>query len=229
MLNWFTRRRLQAHGKGFQLRGLLAARQQTRRCLQQIARSIAPGMLEAEAVAMAEALLQESGAERCWHPPQVRFGENTLLACGMRSAPDLRLDKEGIFFLDIAPVFDGFEGDAGDSFAVGENEEQRRCVRDVRRIFGEVRRHWLLGRISGRELYQLAAESARRRGWQLNLQVDGHRISMFPHHHHFRGSLGDIDFVPDSGAWVLEIQIRHPAAKFGAFYEDLLLDDEAAT
>ena len=35
----------------------------------------------------------------------------------------------------------------------------------------------------------------------------------------------DVDFTPSPLLWVLEIHIRHPTAGYGAFYEDMLLDD----
>jgi len=35
--------------------------------------------------------------------------------------------------------------------------------------------------------------------------------------------------VPASGLWVLEIQLRHPTRPFGAFFEDLLLEDRHFT
>ena len=59
----------------------------------------------------------------------------------------------------------------------------------------------------------------------LNLEMDGHRISDFPHAAIFDGSLADMDFAPAMGLWVLEIQLRHPSKPYGAFFEDILLDD----
>jgi hypothetical protein len=36
-----------------------------------------------------------------------------------------------------------------------------------------------------------------------------------------------VDFRPAPLLWVLEIAIIHPGRKFGAFYEDLLLDSQS--
>jgi hypothetical protein len=36
-----------------------------------------------------------------------------------------------------------------------------------------------------------------------------------------------VDIRPNPNLWVLEIAIRHPVREFGAFYEDLLLDDQS--
>lgn len=59
-------------------------------------------------------------------------------------------------------------------------------------------------------------------GWQLNLDIKGHRVSDFPHAIHRGGDLGDFEHCPNAGLWILEIQIAHPNKPYGAFYEDLL-------
>jgi hypothetical protein len=64
-------------------------------------------------------------------------------------------------------------------------------------------------------------------GWVFNLKVDGHRIGDFPHKAIHSGSLSSTTFKPTTDLWVLELQIRHPTRPFGAFYEDLLLNNLA--
>ena len=59
------------------------------------------------------------------------------------------------------------------------------------------------------------------------MNLSGHRLSDFPHSAHYDGSLADVDFRPNPNLWVLEIAIAHPERTFGAFYEDLLLDDQS--
>jgi methionyl aminopeptidase len=39
--------------------------------------------------------------------------------------------------------------------------------------------------------------------------------------------LAEVEFRPNPNLWVLEIAIAHPERKFGAFYEDLLLEDQS--
>jgi hypothetical protein len=39
--------------------------------------------------------------------------------------------------------------------------------------------------------------------------------------------LAEIAFRPNPSLWVLEIAIVHPERQFGAFYEDLLLEDQS--
>ena len=52
--------------------------------------------------------------------------------------------------------------------------------------------------------------------------VKGHRLSEFSHLKYTSLSLFDLDFIPSSERWILELQICDPSLKFGAVYEDLL-------
>ena len=90
-------------------------------------------------------------------------------------------------------------------------------------LFDRVKVRWQADGLSGNELYQFASGEARRLGWELNLDVSGHRLADFPHEALYPGSLLEATFVPKTALWVLEIQIRHPQRPFGAFYEDLLV------
>ena len=85
---------------------------------------------------------------------------------------------------------------------------------------------WVDDGLTGAALYQYAEETAQRLGWLLNLDLTGHRLSEFPHSAHYGGTLQTVDFRPSDLRWVLEIQIRHPERQFGAFFEDLLLEDD---
>jgi len=96
------------------------------------------------------------------------------------------------------------------------------CALAVRELFDRVRAIWDGGAVSGRALYERAEEEARAMGWVLNLDIRGHRVSDYPHSVHKGGNLGDLDTVPGTGLWILEMQIRHPTRPFGAFHEDLL-------
>ncbi len=98
------------------------------------------------------------------------------------------------------------------------------AARDAREVFELVRARRLQDRLSGRALYEFAEASARSLGWQLCTDVTGHRLSDFPHKAFHSGSLAAAEFAPSADLWVLEIQIRHPERRFGAFFEDLLLE-----
>ncbi len=204
---------------------LLEQRDRTHEAITAIAREIHPGMHEEEAVALANGVLAERQMRRGWHKVNLRFGVNTTLHFHTTSQPGVVLSENDIFFIDIGPVFDRWEGDGGDTFVVGHDADLTRCANDARAVFHAARRRWLSDALSGRALYDFAAAEAARLGWVLNLDMNGHRISDFPHKAIFAGSLAQIDFAPSAGLWVLEIQIRHPTRPFGAFFEDLLLDD----
>jgi Xaa-Pro aminopeptidase len=202
---------------------LQAARNKTLKVIEEAARRVRPGMTEDEAKRVIWDTQTALGGPKAWHPPQIRFGENTVLAFGQKGAANPALGENDIFFFDIGPIFDGHEGDVGRAFAVGDDPEMRRCCRDVELIWREVRDHWNANGVTGGELYRFAQERAGERGWLLCLQkANGHRIADFPHAARGRGSVEGFESRPAPNRWILEIQIRHPTRPFGAFHEDLL-------
>ncbi|HVW68562.1 MAG TPA: M24 family metallopeptidase [Steroidobacteraceae bacterium] len=217
--------RFEGVGENFDLRMMMLTRQKTQEAIQRIAAAIKPGMAEEAAHEWARTVLREAGLLRGWHGIQLRFGPNTLKPFGAPSEPGVVLQDNDIFFIDIGPVWDKWEGDGGATFVVGNDPDMLRIARDVQEVFARVRRKWLTERVSGRALYQYAGEEARSLGWELNLKMAGHRLADFPHAAIHKGSLADAAFAPSSSLWVLEIQIRHPERPFSAFYEDLLLAD----
>lgn len=221
-----TRESLEHLGPFFDRANLLRARELTRETLASIAAVIQSGMLEEDAVEMARAQIMDAGMPRSWHDIYIRFGSNTTKMFGHPSAPGMRLKENDIFFIDIGPVWKKWEGDAGQTFVVGADPEMVKCKTDVRDIFHAVRQKWLKDRSSGRELYAHAEEEARKRGWLLNMNWSGHRLGDFPHELYYDGGLAQVEFRPSEAIWVLEIHICHPTKPYGAFFEDLLLDDE---
>jgi Xaa-Pro aminopeptidase len=210
-------------GNKFQTDLLQSARDKTLTAIEMLAAQISPSMSEADAREKLEIILKSLGSERSWHPPQIRFGKNTILPFGVPSDPEVRLEKNDIFFIDIGPVFNDHEGDVGRTCAVGHEPDHHKCAQDARQIWLEVRDRWYRLGSTGPELYSFAAEQAESRGWKLSLQkANGHRIADFPHAARFRGSIESWTETPASHRWILEIQIRHPEKPFGAFYEDLL-------
>jgi Xaa-Pro aminopeptidase len=202
---------------------LLETRERTRNLMHQVAARIAPGMVEEDAVALMRRTLKEADMLRGWHGIHVRFGPNTLKNFGEPSAPGVVLGEDDIFFIDIGPVWRGHEGDAGDTFVVGDDPLMHQAALDVRAVFDATRARWEADGLNGKALYDFAAAEAERRGWALNLEMAGHRLADFPHALKHDGALIETDYAPSAGLWVLEIQIRHPDRPFSAFYEDLLL------
>ncbi|MBI5630766.1 MAG: aminopeptidase P family protein [Elusimicrobia bacterium] len=215
-------REIERRKADFDLSRLLKARERTLQAVAEIAGAMKAGMPEEDAYGIAKAVLAEMGAEKHWHRPWIRFGPNTTKLYGELSAPGCRLGPDDIFFVDIGPVWGGYEGDAGDTFTTGSNAEFFRCRDGARRIFDAVSKRWRQKSLAGRALYEFARKKADELGWALNLRANGHCLSDFPHALYYKGGLAEVSFAPSPHAWVLEIQIRHPSREFGAFYEDLL-------
>jgi len=204
------------------------AREKTWAALHAIRARMHPGISEAEAGTEAAAVFRQLGVERLWHPAIVRIGANTTKTFRQRSDPGVRLGENDSYFIDLGLVFDGHEGDVGDTFVVGHAPERQACAEAARALFRKVAAAWRERGMQGRALYAFAAERAAAMGWRLNHEIKGHRVGDFPHAIHKAGSLGDLEGTPSSGLWILEIQIAHPGEPFGAFYEDLLVADRPA-
>lgn len=213
----------EAIGPNYSLDAMHAAQEQTWRAVEAIAARIVPGMRESEAQALGEEILAHHGMELDWHPLLVRFGPNTLKLFSEKSDGDPVLGEDDIFFIDMGPVFGGHEGDAGATYVTGKDPEMAACAKAARTLFDKVRKIWHKGDVGGIALYEAAAHEAHKMGWELNLEVKGHRVSDYPHRAlPPGGKLGTLEDVPGAGLWILEIQIRHPTRLFGAFFEDLL-------
>ncbi|SEM53010.1 Metallopeptidase family M24 [Luteibacter sp. UNCMF331Sha3.1] len=209
-------------GARFSRQAMLAARERSWAALGAIAARIVPGMTETDAAAVASECLAAAGMQRIWHPSIIRFGPNTLKTFRQRSAPDTRLGDHDIFFVDLGPVFDGHEGDVGDTFVTGGDAQMTACATAARELFDLTAARWREG-VTGTALYAFADEQARAMGWRLNHATKGHRVGDYPHAVHKAGNLGDLDATPVPGLWILEIQIAHPDRPIGAFFEDLLI------
>ena len=224
--NFASQDQVEAVGADFRPDLLLNVRARTRAAVYDIAAQIVPGMTEPEARALAAAVLRDRGLRKGWHKILVRFGPNTTKNFEDPSDPGVILGADDIFFVDIGPIYQGCEGDAGVTFFVGDDPEMIKAVTDVRAIWDATRRRWLDDGLTGRALYEYAAATSEARGWTLDLELTGHRLSEFPHSAHFDGTLDGTDFRPTDLRWILEIQIRHPRRNFGAFHEDLLIEDD---
>jgi Xaa-Pro aminopeptidase len=210
-------------GPDFDLRLLHAARDKGLELISNASHEIQPGMSEKDAKKILVSAQKELGSNRWWHPPQIRFGPNTLCSFGKKGADNQVLQTNDIYFLDIGPLFDNHEGDVGRTFVVGNDSEMLRCAKDVEAIWHEVRTRWQTVKESGNELYRFAEKIAQARGWTLSLpQANGHRVADFPHTVRRRGTIESFSEHPQADRWILEIQIRHPERPFGAFFEDLL-------
>jgi len=133
------------------------------------------------------------------------------------------LGENDIYFIDIGPVFRGHEGDVGATFTTGDDPDKAACAAAAKTLFDDVRDVWRNRALTGPELYDYAAQRADALGWELNMDIKGHRVSDFPHAIHRGGDLGEFEGMPLPGVWVLEIQIANRQGTYGAFHEDVLI------
>lgn len=213
----------EAVGAKFSLPAMVRARDMTFEAVRRIADAIEPGMTEGRAHEVADEILAGMGMERLWHRNVIRFGPDTTKTFFGEFSPDYVLKADDIFYVDLGVVWDGHEGDAGDTFAVGNDPDMAACCQAARDLWAEVADRWRTEGLSGQALYEFAKARAEAMGWRLNWEVKGHRVSDFPHRIYQAGALGDFAASPATGLWILEIQIAHPTRPIGAFYEDLLI------
>jgi Xaa-Pro aminopeptidase len=213
----------EAVGQAYDPALMLRARERSWAVLHGIRARMRPGISEDEARTEAAEVFRAHGLERLWHPVVIRIGANTTLSFRERSNPDLRLGEDDIYFIDLGLVFEGHEGDVGDTFTTGADPARQACAEAARTLFDEVAAAWRTRGLSGEALYAFAGERAQAMGWRFNHAIKGHRVGDFPHAIHKAGDLGTLEQAPSSGLWILEIQIAHPSEPYGAFYEDLLV------
>lgn len=200
------------------------ARDRTWQAVSDIRALIRSGMTEKEAIKLANAYFAQHGVRKFWHKTHIRFGESTIMGFDDPYLDDVVLKPHDIFYIDVGPVWNGIEGDCGETFVVGDNLEYSKIASDVKVLFERVRNFWRETSLTGVELYEYADKIVQDMGYVLHPSyVKGHRLSEFSHFAYSNQGLGDMTFRPSAERWVLEFQICHPSMKFGAFYEDLLI------
>jgi Xaa-Pro aminopeptidase len=199
------------------------ARIKTWKAVDDIKALIEPGMTEQEAIKKANEYFASQGVRKFWHRTHIRFGTSTILSFDDPYEFNVVLKDSDIFYIDIGPVWDGIEGDCGDTFVIGNHEPYFEIKHDVKAIFDEARAYWRDVRPTGKELYKYAKDRVEKKGYLLHPSyVKGHRLSEFSHSNYTKEAAGNLDFPPSPERWVLEFQICDKSMKYGAFYEDLL-------
>lgn len=200
-----------------------AAREKTWQAVADIKDLIRPGMTEKESIKKANEYLASRGVRKFWHRTHVRFGASTVLSFKDPYHEEVILQEEDIFFIDIGPVWDGIEGDCGDTFVLGDNHEHLKIQKDIHTIFERIKGLWRQEQATGIDLYQIAEKEVEGMGYMLHPSyVKGHRLSEFSHFNYTKIATGELDFCPSPDRWILELQICDKSMRFGAFYEDLL-------
>lgn len=222
---------VEAVDPAFLLEGFLAAQAKTWDTLHVIRAQLREGMTEDEARRLALQIFADHGVQKHWHKPYIRLGPGTALSYHNPFQPTYRLQPGDPFFIDVGPIWPAadprhrlsYEGDVGDSFVFGgTNPAAHACIEAVHALFAQGQQAWAHQYLSGQQLYDFLENQAKTMGYRLIKEVDGHRLSDFPHHKYSRDRLAHLPFHPKAHAWVLEVQIVDPAGRFGAFFEDLL-------
>lgn len=208
-------------GDGFNLEKFLEARKKTKKVVDEVSSRVFLGMTEEDGHKLIDEILDKYGASNKWHPSKFRIGKNTTKAFREQSE-QVKLRKDDIYFIDIGPVFDGHEGDYGETFVFGKSEEYLNIILACKKIFIQTAKACREEDLTGIELYEYASLFSKELGYELNLKMAGHRLGDFPHALHFKGKLKEVNVIPKEHLWVLEILIKHPHRDFGAFYEDLI-------
>ena len=204
---------LEATGERFAVQPFLEMRQRTRRAVNDIASRVKVGMVEEDARAMARDVLSDQGMRKGWHHIIVRFGPNTTKDFMEPSDKGIVLGSDDIFFVDIGPVYGEQEGDGGDTFVFGSDPDHHRAKADVKVIWDDVRDRWFREGLTGRDLYDYAEKKSAEKGWRLNRDLSGHRLSEFPHSVHYDGAMAAVDFRPSPLLWVLGDRHHPPRAQ----------------
>ena len=196
---------------------------------------IRPGVSESALSEEIFALAGERfGVEAHWHKRLVRAGANTL-ATFYDETQDRVLAADDIVFIDLGPVFEGWEADLGATFVLGTDPDKLRLAADLDAVWEELRDFYLADdSLTGAQLYAEAHRAAARRGWRFGGSIAGHLVGEFPHSE-FPGERKDGVIFPanetrmrDKDAdgreryWILEVHLVEPKGRFGGFCERLL-------
>jgi len=196
---------------------------------------VAPGRTERQVEDDIYALaLNQFGVEQHSHRRIVRAGVNTLTVAA--DYPDIRtIEPDDTVYLDLGPVFETWEADIGRTYALGANEEKKRLVADLERVFERTQKHYHASpNITGAELYAFAQASADEAGWAFGGVIAGHVVGEFSHST-WPGEkdlkrIGPRNPLPMRRPehlgrdfhWILEIHLVDRDRTFGGFYERLL-------
>ena len=214
-------RHIEGVGPHFDSEKYQQARRKTISVVKEVSSNVFLGMSEEEGAKLVEETLKKYGAEKKWHPTKFRIGKNTTKSFKEKSYP-VSLQENDLYYIDIGPVFNGHEGDYGETFIFGKNKDYERIILASKEIFHKTAKAFKERNLTGRDLYQYAFSLSHQYGYELIPTMKGHRLGDFPHGLFYKGGLSECDFSPKENLWILEILIKHPKQQFGAFYEDLI-------
>ena len=196
---------------------------------------IVPGKSEQELTAEIINLARDHfDIDRYWHKNIVRTGPNTLHPYN-GNPPDLVIQKDDIVFVDLGPIFQGWEADLGRTYVVGNDPLKLKLKRDVEAAWLEARA-WYTEQdsLTGAAYFAYIVELAKRYGWEFGGEIAGHIVGHFPHEQLEPGDWG-LDIHPDNHIdilqpdkqgnirdWILEIHFVDKVNNIGGYIEQLL-------
>jgi Xaa-Pro dipeptidase len=178
--------------------------------------------------------LKDFGVETHWHRRIVRSGPNSVTTAG--DHPPVRdITTDDIVYLDLGPVFEGWEADIGKSYALGSDPRKTALVAELPRQFDKLQQHFRANPgITGAALYDFAVTSAQDAGWKFGGRIAGHIVSEFAHAQ-IPGAkdltriaplnpepMSNLDAHGRPRHWIGEIHLVERDESFGGFYERLL-------
>jgi Xaa-Pro dipeptidase len=178
--------------------------------------------------------LKQFGVTAHWHRRIVRSGPNSITTAG--DHPPMRdIAADDIVYLDLGPVFEGWEADIGRSYALGDHPRKHALVAELPRQFEVVQAHFRSNPdITGAALYDFAVTSAQAAGWTFGGKIAGHIVSEFSHSQIPGGKrltyiappndepMSNPDGNGQPRHWIGEIHLVETDGSFGGFYERLL-------
>jgi hypothetical protein len=177
---------------------------------------------------------RDFGVGTHWPRRIVRSGPNSITTAGDHP-PSREIGADDIVYVDLGPVFEGWEADIGKSYALGDDARKQALVADLPRIFEIVQAHYrATPGITGMALYDFAVAAAGKAGWIFGGSIAGHIVSEFAHAQipgdkdltrispRNPGRMDDPDGQGRPRHWILEIHLLATDRSFGGFYERLL-------
>ena len=105
-------------------------------------------------------------------------------------------------------VKDGYEGDFGNTFVVGDKSRVKEdLISNCKNVFDRTVQYWRRNQASGSELYDHASSLCKEYGLELNLEMSGHRIGSYPHGVFYKGSLLENTYPISENCWVWKFKL----------------------
>jgi Xaa-Pro dipeptidase len=145
------------------------------------------------------------------------------------------MTDDDIVFADFGPIFDGWEGDFGRTWVIGDDPVKSRLRDDLAAVFEAGKTYFnAQPDITGEELYGEIIRLATERGWEFGNFHCGHVVGEFPHEN-FDGERIESAIAAGNtkpmrrtdpsgriGHWILEVHLVDRDREIGGFYEELL-------